>query len=185
MGSTVFPPAASGPTLSEITSAGTSAGWGATGDSAWVHLQTITRSYDSNTTTFSSLSGYKKYKIITSRINVSGNQGGVWLRINGDTSSSYFYQGLQFYSGSWGTNAGNYNRAYVGEMVGGIFYGEFTVDFANSTAAKRCNVIVNGGGGGWYNTQVTYTGTSTVSSISILNGDTGTFEGNFYLYGAN
>ena len=93
MGATVFPPAASGPTLSEITTAGTSAGWGATGG-AWTLLDRKT-AVSPTGITYSGLGSYKKYRIVCGGFYISDSSS-YWpmITINGDNSGNK-------YSGNW------------------------------------------------------------------------------------
>lgn len=192
MGSTVFPAAATGPTLSEITTAGTSAGWGATGGS-WTYLQTFTAN-NSGTISFTGLSGYSKYKIVGAMS--AGTYGTRRLRINNDSSNLYSYSygleysglttPLDYYASSYNAD----NHFPIGYSSGGTnFSCNLIISNANSSGIKLIeseNIYLDGR---WNLRKLTgtYEGTSTVSSIYISSAaDGGTFtSGKLYLFGGN
>lgn len=75
--------ASAGVTVAAITSAGNSAGWGTTGGETWTAISTVNTVGGVNYTyTFSSLSGYKTYRLVFSGCGASGDQT-FYFRING------------------------------------------------------------------------------------------------------
>jgi hypothetical protein len=97
MGSSVFPIPASGASVGDITTAGNSAGWGATaGSVAWTQLSNITAS--GAAVNFTGLGSYKYYRLVGLGITSSASAAHR-LRINNNSSSSYYVSGI-----SWNTN---------------------------------------------------------------------------------
>ena len=195
MGQSVFPPAASGPTLSEITTAGTSAGWGATkgADITWTQLSYTSPSATS--VTFSSLSGYKYYRVVVRFASTSGDQG-LRLRINSDSSSNnYNYYGTELlntnalqYTFSFGTDGiylgrTNNNNNFVDAIISNADQSNM---LKNITADYQCY------DSGWKSGTVkgNYHGSGAVTSITLRSESGGTYnpQGSpygFYLFGGN
>ena len=98
MGYSVFPAPASGPTLAEITAAGNSAGWGATGVTTsdlltvpnWTQIS-YSNTPNVSTITFSSIpTTWKKLRIVAKGIyNSLNGDYDANMRFNGDTSTNY------------------------------------------------------------------------------------------------
>lgn len=163
---------------------------------AWTLLGTITPSYSANSVTFSGLSGYRTYKIVSAHISISGQCGGVFLRINGDTTSNnYSSQGQTLgnnnsWSGGSGTNDYYPLATGFGSSSGsfsGVAYiynssssGQKDISSSFSFSGDSSNGSKNGGTGSW-------PGTATVNSFTLYNIYAGTFGGgkSIYIYGAN
>ena len=145
-------------------------------------------------TTTVSFSGYNKIAIVVTAASTVSSNVDVNIRLNTDTSYLYDYYGLNFennvVSGYGGNFPGAANLWVLGRVgttattaVGGIVL----IDGANSTNPKFG--VVNGyintsTGGNQATTNNVYTGTSALTSISIVS-SSGNFDaGRVYVYGA-
>ena len=183
--------AAAVPTIGAIN---TSVATYAPSSNSWTLVASITPSSVS-TVTFSSLSGYKKYKIIVSPSMTISNGGGAYLRINGDTAyGNYMYMGRYSNYQQVGWNNGSNDSSFVMVPYGagagaGTINGVADIDAANIAAPKYIE-----GRGYSYTTstiatdyQGVYKTTSAITSITLFNpATTSNFgSGTFYLLGAN
>ena len=160
----------------------------------WVALQTS--SLGVTTVTFSSLSGYSKYRCL-----FLGGVGNTFLglaaRINGDTTAgNYQWGGVQTAAsatsgavGGGSSGASNFQFAaqYSATGVVSSVYAEVEIEGCTLTAIKfmrgrgtafgsaATDLIVEGG----------YNQTAAVTSITILNLGTGSMSGVLTLFGAN
>ena len=152
----------------------------------------------SSTKTISGISGVDKVLIIVDYVRL-GAAGYVWIRYNTDTSTSNYTDagqrnlGPDSYdnSNSQGiihTNLGYFRLGYVPSSASGA-YGTVLLTGANSTGLKYISLDggANNDGGthgqGQFSTQGLYKGTSTISSVSIINSSGGNFSsGNVYVY---
>jgi hypothetical protein len=151
------------------------------------------------TITVSGLSGYNKFFVaITGASSVSADSA-FTIRFNADTASNYTYNGLNFnmqtpniLAGSWlAASATATSFPLLGTLQGAAAAqnGSFTIDGANSSGVKIVDLIginnwqVNGGLSWIYKGY--YTGTSVISSISIIS-SVGNFDaGTIIVYGGN
>ena len=162
----------------------------------WTYITSNT-SLGSATITFSSLSGYKTYKILIHGIYQNATSDYLCLRINGDTNGNYgYYFPYENASSSMSAfrNAGNtYVSLTANSSNWNGITGEVTIENATLSAPKRITGITRAAGGdlsAQFPGLAIYYTTSSVSSISILNRNGGTYYtsvtgGGFYLYGAN
>lgn len=148
-----------------------------------------------STVTFSSLSGYKKYRIIISPNMTISNGGGVSLRINADTTyGNYMYMGRYSTFQQVGWNNGGVDSTFTivpyGAAAGaGTVNGVADIDGANIAAPK----YIEGRGYSYTSSNNTsdyqgvYKTTSAITSITLWNpATTSNFGGGtFYLLGAN
>ena len=163
---------------------------------AWTLLGTVTPNNTANSVTFSGLSGYRTYKIVSADINITGQCGGIFLRINGDaTSQNYSSQGLSLgNNNSWSpvTGVGDYYTLSSGfGSSSGSFSGVAYIYSASSTGQKDISSSfsfnADSSSGGRSGATGSWPGTATVNSLTLLNIYAGTFGGgkSIYLYGAN
>ena len=153
----------------------------------WTLVSTVTGS--STTATFSSLSGYARYKIVPVNLQFS-NAVTPSLTINGDTGTNYSLWGI--------ANAGTvYQSSGVssvslspsGQVNTTGFRFVFEVEDVPTAGAKAFSYSMGALSGGStnyvFNGAGLYSTTSTISSITItVSGGTFT-AGTFYLYGAS
>lgn len=188
-------PAATGPTLSEITTAGTSAGWGATkgADIVWTQLGTSFPT-GTSTVTFSGLSGYKYYKLMIRGPRFTSGTNALFFRLNGDSASNYDLQAIGPTSGSatWNFWTGLVNTWIALGAAGTSSEWVFEVDISNADQAsmvKKVDSFAIYYDGTYFGRRQNgyYWGGSAVSSISIIGGNTFNCASpfGFYLYGGN
>lgn len=153
-----------------------------------------------STVTFSSLSGYKKYRIIIDKAMTMSTGGGINVRFNGDsTYGNYAYRGR---SNTWNSTTENvYGNDsvfpladYVNGAISSNGHGYVEVDNANIAAAKflRGQGATNCPGDGSKTSSHEYIGsyasTAAITSVTVFTTAAGTsnFSGaNIYLLGAN
>jgi hypothetical protein len=159
----------------------------------WTLVGTITANYTSGTLTFSGLSGYKSYRMVIPFLQTSGSHNSPYrLRVNGDsTSGNYGTQG-QWYSGTQGRYLYVDTFYQLADYTGGNssqFMGVIEIHHCNLAGNKYITSDVTGLGNSSYQQKGNgyYRTTSTVTSLTLTNADTGTYgNGNvIYLYGAN
>jgi hypothetical protein len=130
--------ASSGVTLAAIGTqvANNSSPFGGT----WANVG-VTSPNGTNTLTFSGLSGYKFYRLYVSAENFS-NSAGMFIRLNGDSSSIYNY----FYSnGNSGSNTLKGDNTFSISPSSGSGRGYFVdIPYANSTSVDKHLQIVCG-----------------------------------------
>lgn len=189
MAYSVFPAPASGPTLSEITTAGTAAGWGLTGGDNWTLISTLLAN-SSATLSFTGLTGYKTYKMVFDGWG-SGTARSTKIRLNNLSA-------LQYNSGGMFSDI---NNAYATQLVSqdGMFLfasntsitlnGTITIPQANISGTKNVDFDVMGSnsagspygfkGVGSYLTLI-----DPINRIDIISSGTWT-GGRVSLYGGN
>jgi hypothetical protein len=164
-------------------------GWTLIGSTAW----------SSGAVTFSSLSGYKSYRMLVPYSFVGSGQGGaqMGIRINADSASSYMTETVVFKPSSITTSVGTPNQAmYVSQDnlsngTTGFTQGVIEVYNANVAGPKYAswNLVLRTSDGATIAQGIgTYNTTSTINSITyfIVNGAImNTNSMNIYLYGAN
>lgn len=109
--------AVAAPSAATITAAGTAAGFANTGGETWTLISTINTTSGASEFTFSSLSGYKTYKIVFSNVGSASVQN-FYIRLNGVTSAgSYNFIVQQLQGSTWDTNGSNsQGSGYLGEF---------------------------------------------------------------------
>ena len=151
------------------------------------------------TITVSGLSGYNKFFVAITGASSASTDSAFTIRFNADTASNYNYNGLNFnmqtpniLAGSWLAASANATAfPLLGTIQGAAAAqnGAFTIDGANSAGVKIVDLIginnwqANGGLSWVYKGH--YTGTSVISSISIIS-SVGNFDaGTIIVYGGN
>ena len=146
------------------------------------------------TITVSGFSGYNTLYIFVAGASSANASSNINLRLNTDTNAKYCQFGFQIVAGSNGNiNSGNIdiNTSFAGTRMGdsvtNTAASTFTVLGANSTSPK---MLFHGGGGNGASTNAgnvnggVYTGSSAITSISIVS-STGDFDaGTVFVYGA-
>ena len=177
--------------------------------SAWVTLGSSATSYTAlngagtaltgaATITVSSLSGYNKFYVAVTAASSASADSAFTIRLNTDTGSNYTYNGVNLnmqtpnlLAGSWlAASATATSFPFLGTIQGAAAgqNGAFTIDGANSSGVKVVDLI---GINNWqangalsYIYKGVYTGTSVISSISIIS-SVGNFDaGTIIVYGA-
>jgi len=204
MGQSVFPAPATGPTLAEITSAittnaapasvtnssiATQVANNAPSANNWTVISSITPNATVGTYTFSSLSGYKSYRIIASTIpSVATTQG---IRFNGDSSGIYNYAFKGVFANTLEGTAGlNDSKWTVGNLNDNVISTlDVTIDNATVGSYKTGKGWSIGRVGGTTNIDDAYgiwRSTAAITSITFFMVTAGTFNsGNITLLGAN
>lgn len=197
MGLSVFPAPASGPTLSEITTAGTSAGWGATAskgplDITWTNLGTTSMSVTGSVT----ISGLSSYKYIKVLFYVSANANCTfYLRFNGDSGGNYAYQAHTITNGNTADNVvgdgsvSQFRMTALDVSAGNWFNGEFTISGNDSGGYKSMSGYASGytgSGMGYHNYSGFWRNNSAVTSFTFIpNGTNFTTNGQIQVLGGN
>jgi len=185
MGYSVFPAPSSGLSASELITSPT-----------WTEIANTSGSGVASIS-FTSLSGYRRYKIWWEDFLPSVNGESISLRINNDSNSNYLWFGTITRNGStpqtiWTNNYASFislggfggnNTAYSGS-------GWVEINNANSTSLKDLNHYASGlnssGTGCVSQLYSIYTGTSAISSLQILtDGGGNMYINNIRLYGGN
>ena len=153
------------------------------------------------TITVSGLSGYDNLMVFVTSASSASASSQMTIRFNSDTASNYRYAGLNlnfpstYQSGiasaaNSGTGATSIDAATMGSSASSEVAIGMTVFGANTTGFKAFNLtsgVSQGSGGSNPNpNQLTgiYTGTSVISSVSIIS-NTGNFDGGtIFVYGA-
>jgi hypothetical protein len=152
-----------------------------------------------STVTVSGISGINNIFILIRSVSTNAANDNLFLRVNGDTSSIYnLYATIigapttyaSTFLGNYDNPSdsrwqiGGYSNNQLGVMVGGI-----TLSGCNSSGAKMMTGLTGATGGGGYGQSNFqnygyYTGSSTISSVSLIAGS-GTFDsGSFLVYGS-
>jgi hypothetical protein len=153
-----------------------------------------------STITVSGLSGYNYIWLIVETASSVNSSSIIRVRFNSDTASNY---GNFHYNATNGAtyapnnyvNIGQFSTYFelgsIGSNAGNRLSGSVNVFAANSTTHKLVQFSGGGDAAGGGNSQVTnigagvYTGTSVISSCSIIS-SSGNFDlGNLYVYGGN
>jgi hypothetical protein len=171
--------AAAVPTIGAIN---TSVANNAPSPNAWTVISSVTPSGTS--TVFSSLSGYKKYRIIFFNTNTS--ESSLSLRLNGDTSSNY---GHSYYNGNnSNTIATISNTDSIGLNAGNTFGKWGIIEFENPSLSVYKLVTLKVGGRAGTPTYIDGIGiwrsTAAITSIT-MNESISYTGGNITLLGAN
>jgi hypothetical protein len=183
--------AAAVPTISAINS---SVANNAPSPNAWTLVSSVTPNNTTNSYTFSSLSGYRTYRILASgALGGAGNQ--LSYRINGDSGSNYDVIALGQGGGSAVSMTYTYSQTGLWPLGSGsanaYFMSDATFEFCLSSGYKaiKFNTAMMNSSAGNYSSESLgiYRTTSAVSSITVFNSGSGYFAsyGSIYLYGAN
>jgi len=161
----------------------------------WQLLQTATPSGVA-TVTFSGLSGYSKYRLVSKITVAASGTYGTWsVQINADTNiSNYFAVGMQGNSGT--LNAASNLTAYATfgfytglNSSGAYIFGNWEIDNALNTNSPKygdVNFYSNVNAVSAINTKAIYWPTAAITSILIGNvGGTAAISGTLWLQGAN
>lgn len=181
--------AAAVPTLAQIN---TSVSTYASSTPTWTYIgQTA---FNIAGSTFSSLSGYKMYKLVVVNMTNATAAGAYGFRINGDTASNYAFRRVDN-SGSVFTPSGNFQQTYVqmgtnasSAPTGMSSYNEVIFNDANTANNFKTGTYqrLGDGGASWLGS-FAWNSTSSITSITFLqvpaNGLSS--SGTCYLYGAN
>jgi hypothetical protein len=173
--------AAAVPTIGAIN---TSVANNAPSPNAWTVISSVTPSGTS--TVFSSLSGYKKYRIIYA--NANSSESTLKIRLNGDTGNNYAHSYFR------GITSNNYVNTTVNttteiSLNGGDSNGRWgMIEFENPSLSLYKLVTFRCGGRAGQNTYLEGIGiwrnTAAITSISLVE-DTSYSSGNITLLGAN
>ncbi|NCX55866.1 MAG: hypothetical protein EBW87_01505 [Burkholderiaceae bacterium] len=146
-----------------------------------------------STVTISSLSGYNYLFVYFYGISTNSSGAQMTIRLNSDSTSKYTYAGLDVTKTPTITNAvtavDGTTQFYFADQdntAAGLITGWMTIDGANGTGIKkvRYQSAGNGTGGVYRIHDGMYSGTSVISSLSIITPNT--FDaGTVYVYGAN
>jgi hypothetical protein len=179
--------ASAGVTLAAI---GTQVANNAPSPNAWTVISSISPNGSLSTFTFSSLSGYKSYRIIYSggMVNAGASLG---IRINGDATGLYAYSYFGLSSGSSLTGSNATGQTQV--LLGGNFNTAFAyVDITIYNATLAVHKTLEGWSHGQIGVQAQYPlikgnwrNTAAITSISVVSGDTVASGGLVTLLGAN
>ena len=146
------------------------------------------------TVTVSSLSGYNTLAVYLQGISNSTASSQFLIRLNTDSTNKYSYAGQDWTHTPTITNAAanldaasNFYWADQGGAGANVVNGWVIINGANSTGPKIVEYISagNGTGGIFRIHRGIYTGTSVVSSVSIVTGGGAFDAGTIYVYGAN
>ena len=183
-------------TTSAIVTAGNAAGWASIGGgTTWTVVATPSVA-GTNTYTFSSLSGYKFYRLVISGLSSAADTY-LQIRINGDVNGNYNYS-------AFGGNQGGSTNTYALGMLSDTYIRPnggyqtaskhnliWDTTEANLTGAKICTSLYGGNNSstGWWhqvNGISSWTGTAAITSITIFltSGNFGG-TGSVTLYGGN
>lgn len=185
MGLSVFPAPASGPTLSEINNSISTL---SPSPNNWTLLGTWTLGGVS-TFTFSGLTGYKTYKIVTPPMLFASLASNTRIRVNGDTGNNYAVLGNGPNGAFNDLGSNNYGLANPGTNTALAFV--FTISEANTAGNKSISAFYGDNANNVFDFGGSYATTSTVNSITIFNGAGGVFSAAnasanlVHIYGAN
>jgi hypothetical protein len=208
MGSTVFPAAASGPSLAEITTAittnaapasvtnssiATQVANNAPSPNAWTLVATSAQlNYNTGSVTFSGLSGYKTYKIVIPYLTLSGSTDSLGLRINSDSSADiYGRSGWSLYNNGINSQSGASTYFYISGLNsnGSIFNTNIVIKNASISSPKEIEAVASSNFtyGQFYKMDGLYNSTSAVNSLTVFctNSAVLGYNKNIYLLGAN
>ena len=157
-------------------------------------LSTTSTGGGGTTITVSSLSGYNQLLIYIDGVSTSAANPVYTFRVNADSTTKYMTNGTRFNGttvyGQWidNINSGTaFNLATGSGTAGSYTMAQILISGANSSGAKimqSTSAVDTVATGYWGVNQGIYTGTSVISSFSILC-SAGTFDGGtMYIYGA-
>jgi hypothetical protein len=156
---------------------------------AWTVVSSVTFNNTSLSASFTSLSGYKKYRVLFPY--TTGPVATWFLRLNGDTGNNYSSIRWSPNSGTGTATTNGDNINLPGPSGGSSSGGIFTLDIDFATLACHKFVSTNTGYGRvvssdtLYNTNGIYQSTSAISSITITGTTNNFVSGTVYLLGAN
>ena len=171
------------------TPAGSGASWTLinAGGTALTGAQTIT---------VSSISGYNQLMIVIKEAESATNSSSITVRVNSDATAKYFMHGAQIY---WPTSYSSTNMSVFGGAQDAFYLGArgtsgsgkidgyVLMSGTNTTGVKVYQAIGGAQGGSGVYSDFTggyYTGTSTISSVSVLS-SLGNFNaGTMFIYGS-
>ena len=197
MGSSVFPAAASGPTLAEIQTAVSTYSKGPL-DITWTNLGKVNPN-GTTTQTITGLSGYKYLKLYSSNVYFPSHGSYFFIRFNGDsTANAYTKLGAGHYGS--GTIQGNNsidNRIQINPGGAGTAQSQFAINITNpnSTTSYKIGDYQNSAFDGsanqrfsgtflWYNTAAITSVTISSSGGNNFVTDSLITDG-FYVIGGN
>jgi hypothetical protein len=171
--------AAAVPTIGAIN---TSVANNAPSANAWTVISSVTPSGTS--TVFSSLSGYKKYRIVYFNTNTS--ESSLTIRLNGDTGSNYAHS---YVNGNSSTTNYTVNTTDSISLNAGNTSGKWGIlEFENASVGTNKIVTITGGGRAGQNTFIKGIGmwrnTAAITSIT-MNESISYTGGTITLLGAN
>ncbi len=177
--------AAAVPTISAINSSVAS---NAPSPNAWTVISTNTPNSSTNTYTWSSLSGYKAYKLIFST--AVSSSGGVGIRTNGVSTATYAYVNSNFNAGlsSTSLDSGTGTEGRVGTQVDSFIYGEaiFTDATLAVTKTIKGTSYYRTAGNAWHGEFfMNNRDTAAITSITFFTLVTSFTTGSITLLGAN
>jgi hypothetical protein len=169
------------------------------GGASYSLLNTGGTSLTGSSITISGISGKETIYVILSEVQIDTSEATMQLRINSDSTSKYEFYGTSYTAqssyastlfgttGSGGTPTTQINLAKRSDAGTTIARGGFTIQGANATGIKTVDVACGfSAGSGTFNTlnnfKGIYTGTSTVSSITILTNSGSFSAGTVYVY---
>jgi hypothetical protein len=152
-------------------------------------------SFGASTCTISSLSGYNQFYVNFDAVSMTSAAGSAYLlRINTDTGARYSQAGVQFLQPTSISNAYivNFDTATSFQMghgnvssAAGQYFAHLQISGANAAGVKPLILTSSADASGYPAiTTGVYTGTSVISSISII-GSSNFDAGNIRVYGAN
>lgn len=176
-------PAASGPTLAEINN---SVATYAPSPNNWTLISTWTLGGTSSFT-WSSLSGYKTYKIVTPSMYIGGASS-VGIRINSDTNNNYVASAADATQNNF-----NNNTFFILSNPGNntSFHFNLEINQANLAGNKSINAQYGDVNGRAYKVDGSYATNAAINSITIMNANSVSFSASngsanlVHLYGAN
>ena len=142
------------------------------------------------TQTFSSLTGYSKYRILIPNMIISAGIDFLYLQFNGDVGANYSWQNFG-YAGGGVTSGSNASQTYLNLFTGlmnNTTASSFTIDIENALIAapkyvtgvgQQPSNAVTQSSAGWYNS------TSAITSITLGVITNNFSSGTIYLLGAN
>jgi hypothetical protein len=201
-------PTAAGPSLAEITTAittnaasagvtmaaiGTSVAANAPSPNAWTVISNITANASVSSYTFSSLSGYKSYRIVCGVTMAIG--ASMCLRFNGDSGANYTFGYIKGQSDyTYGAGGERDSKIPLGTDMSSsnAQYSSIDVTIQNATLAVNKSVKGNAYGRGTNNSGIfvdfggQWLNTSSINSITFFTSPAYNFNnGNITLLGAN
>jgi hypothetical protein len=148
-------------------------------------------SLSGSTTTVSGISGKNSLAIFISGLSLTGTQDiGQRLRLNSDTGSNYFYAVVGRNNSNPASESGTGTSVFLGVPNAAANTADclILIEGCNATGNKFLTYTFSGNSTGtnakYFNGHGRYTGTSAISSISILT-DSETYDaGTVFVYGA-
>jgi hypothetical protein len=169
------------PTISAINSSVAS---NAPSPFSWTVITNTVANGTATSYTFSSLSGYKYYRLI---FEVSLPSSALCVRLNGDSASSYSRSFFGYSSGSI-TGSFEQNQTFLlqASTNSGLMYGDLTIENATATVYKIIKGITSSNGNFHINHLGIWRNTAAVTSISVFSDNNNIANaGRITLLGAN